>query len=118
MRLDAAQRRRDLAQRDLVRAKGELDRLRGAAKASKAAKQRLADAAIAEANWLAARPQAAALLAMTAGPLTPQVCQLYMFGARCPVADEHCLRAQATACSSWITAAAVTFVLGTLHSAS
>lgn len=72
-RLDAAHRQRDLATRDLARAKAELERLRGSAKASKAAKQRLADAAAAEANWLAARPQAATLLALTAGPLTQQV---------------------------------------------
>jgi uncharacterized protein (DUF2236 family) len=72
-RLDAAHRRRDLATRDLARAKAELERLRGSAKASKAAKQRLADAATAEANWLAARPSAATLLAVTAGPLTQQV---------------------------------------------
>lgn len=71
--LDAAQRRRDLAVRDLNRAKSELERLRCSAKASKATKQRLSDAATAEANWVAARPNAAALLAMTAGPLTPQV---------------------------------------------
>jgi hypothetical protein len=72
-RLDAAHRRRDLATRDLARAKAELERLSSSAKASKAAKQRLADAATAEANWLAARPQAATLLALTAGPLTHQV---------------------------------------------
>lgn len=71
--LDAAQRRRDLAVRDLNRAKSELERLRCSAKASKATKQRLSDAATAEANWVAARPNAAALLAMTAGPLTTQV---------------------------------------------
>lgn len=72
VQLDAAQRRRDLARRDLARAKAELERLRGSTKASKVAKQRLSDAATAEANWLAARPQAAALLAMAAGPLTDQ----------------------------------------------
>lgn len=72
-RLDAAQRRRDLAVRDLTRAKSELERLRSSAKASKATKQRLTDAATAEANWLAARPHAAALLGMAAGPLTQQV---------------------------------------------
>jgi hypothetical protein len=73
-RLTAAQRRRDLATRDLNRARSELERLRATAKGSKATKQRLTDAATAEANWVAARPQAAALLAMTAGPLTQQVC--------------------------------------------
>lgn len=72
-RLHAAQRRRDLAVRDLHRAKTELERLRAGAKASKSTKQRLGDAAAAEANWVAARPHPAALLAMTAGPLTTQV---------------------------------------------
>lgn len=72
-RLDAAQRRRDLAAADLSRARAELERLQGSIKASKATKQRLADAATAEANWVAAHPQVAALLARTAGPLTPQV---------------------------------------------
>lgn len=74
MRLTTAQRRRDLATRGLNRARSELERLRATAKGSKATKQRLTDAAAAEANWVAARPQAAALLAMTAGPLTQQVC--------------------------------------------
>lgn len=73
-RLVVALRRRNLATRDLNRARNELERLRVTAKGSKATKQRLTDAATAEANWVAARPQAAALLAMTAGPLTQQVC--------------------------------------------
>lgn len=72
-RLTAAQQRRSLALKDLNRAKQELERLRGLAKGSKATKQRLADAAAAEADWLA-RPGAAGTLSMTAGPLSKQVC--------------------------------------------
>jgi hypothetical protein len=77
-KLEAAQRRRGLAARDLTRAKTELDRLKASTKASKAAKQRLTDAATAEANWVAARPHAPTLLAMAAGPLTPEVRQAYI----------------------------------------
>ncbi|WIA11474.1 hypothetical protein OEZ85_011588 [Tetradesmus obliquus] len=70
-RLTAAQQRRSLALKDLNRAKQELERLRGLAKGSKATKQRLADAAAAEADWLA-RPGAAGTLSMIAGPLSKQ----------------------------------------------
>lgn len=99
VQLDAVQRRRDLARRDLARAKAELERLRGSTKASKSAKQRRSDAATAEANWLAARPQAAALLAMAAGPLTDQVrCVLMLCLFALKVASAHqqhcCLDAQ------------------------
>jgi hypothetical protein len=71
-RLTAAQQRRTLAMKDLNRAEQELKRLRGLAKGSKATKQRLAEAAAAEAEWLA-RPGAAGTLAMVAGPLSKQV---------------------------------------------
>jgi hypothetical protein len=71
-RLTAAQQRRSLALKDLNRAKQELERLRGLAKGSKATKQRLAEAAAAEAEWLA-RPGAAGTMGMIAGPLSKQV---------------------------------------------
>lgn len=72
-RLATAQRRRDLAVKDLARAKSDLERCREAAKGSKATRQRLLDGAAAEANWLAARPHAATLLTMTAGPMSTEV---------------------------------------------
>jgi hypothetical protein len=71
-RLTAAEQRRSLALKDLNRAKQELERLRGLAKGSKATKQRLGEAAAAEADCLA-RPGAAGTLGMTAGPLSKQV---------------------------------------------
>lgn len=86
-RLEAAQRRRGLAARDLTRAKTELERLKASTKASKAAKQRLTDAATAEADWVAARPHAPTLLAMAAGPLTPEVRHAY---AACVAWYIHC----------------------------
>jgi hypothetical protein len=73
-RLTAAMQRRSLALKDLNRAKQELERPRGLAKGSKATKQRLAEAAAAEAEWLA-RPGAAGTLGMIAGPLSKQVGQ-------------------------------------------
>jgi hypothetical protein len=89
-RLEAAQRRRGLAGRDLTRAKTELERLKASTKASKAAKQRLTDAATAEANWVAARPHAPTLLAMAAGPLTPDVRQAYHHDV-CVAQSTHCM---------------------------
>lgn len=71
-RLAAAQQRRNLAAKDLNRAKQELERLRVLAKGSKATKQRLVESAAAEAEWLA-RPGAAGILGITAGPLSKQV---------------------------------------------
>jgi multidrug resistance efflux pump len=71
-RVTAATQRRSLALKDLNRAKQELERLRSLAKGSKATKQRLAEAAAAEADWLA-RPGAAGTLGMIAGPLSKQV---------------------------------------------
>lgn len=68
-RLSAAERRRTLAAKDLSRSKQELERIRALAKAGKATKQRLVDAAAAEAEWLT-KPGAAGIMAMTAGPLT------------------------------------------------
>eukprot|EP00775_Hariotina_reticulata_P013194 gene13194-13325_t len=70
-RLSAAERRRNLAVKDLNRSKQELERLRMSAKSSKATKQRLAEAAAVELNWQGL-PGAAGILAMTAGPLTKQ----------------------------------------------
>eukprot|EP00878_Enallax_costatus_P043485 GHUV01051482.1.p1 GENE.GHUV01051482.1~~GHUV01051482.1.p1 ORF type:complete len:253 (+),score=76.86 GHUV01051482.1:179-937(+) len=68
-RLSAAERRRNLAAKDLNRSKQELERIRGLAKAGKATKQRLVDSAAAEAEWLT-KPGASGIIAMTAGPLT------------------------------------------------
>ena len=68
-RLSAAERRRNLAAKDLNRSKQELERIRGLAKAGKATKQRLVDSAAAEAEWLT-KPGANGIIAMTAGPLT------------------------------------------------
>lgn len=71
-RVSAAERRRNLAGKDLTRSKQELERIRGLAKVSRATKQRLADAAQAEADWMT-KPGSTGILSMTAGPLSKLV---------------------------------------------
>ncbi len=70
-RLDAVQQRRQHVWRDLERARDRLEGLRCQTKTTRAAKQRIADAAAAESDWVA-QPGAVAALAIVAGPLAPQ----------------------------------------------
>jgi hypothetical protein len=72
-RLAAAQRAHAAVTRDLAEAGLAQERVHAAVEAARARQQRLASALAADAAWLGARPHATALLALEAGPLTPQV---------------------------------------------